>query len=212
MWRSLIPAVILSLTGISSVSAQGSFYVGASGGAVLFLDQNIEVDFLGVDDGANVDFEYDPGFHFAGKLGYRVDTNIRIEGEVSYAQADAERQFEFNLLELDVDTDQELSILSFTGGIFLDLWPVGTFVPYVGGGIGYANVEVDNENLEAVDQNVFTTFAEIGLPFAITPSVSVVPAARFNWYLTEEDQADGATVIGDDLLSTQFQLGLNYFF
>ena len=217
MTRFILAIAALGIFAVSPAAifpakAQNSLYLGLSGGGEIFFDQDVDVDFLGIEDGADVDFKYDTGLRFAGKVGYQIDTNIRVEAEIGYTQADVERDFEFGLLDIESSVDQELTILSLTGGVYLDLWPVGSFVPFVGAGLGVANVDVDNELVDAVDQNVLTAFAEAGLPVTITPSLAIVPSARFVWYATEEKQSEGATVIGDDLLSTQLQVGLNYYF
>ncbi len=211
MRRLILITTLLVLSSTASVMAQSSFYVGASGGAAFFFDQSANVDFLGIENVADVDFEYDTGFQLAGKFGYRLDTNIKLEAEVAYAAADADRVFSFN--GQNVTTEQELAVWSVTGGIFFDLWPINVLVPYVGAGLGYAKVAADNTDVNLdLDQNVFTTFAEAGIPYYVTPSISIVPSLRFSWYLTKQKQEQGFTLIGDDLYNTQLQLGLNYHF
>ena len=201
-------------------SPLNGLYLGLAGGAAWIGDQSTEADFGNVNNLVDVDIEHDVGYQIAGRIGYVVQTNIRLEGEIAYSSHDAERTFSLNNDELEID--QELSILSGTVGVFFDLWPVGSFVPYIGGGIGYANVEVKSDNdLGDVDQNVFTAFAEGGLPFNVTPELSIAPSVRFNWYGTEEE-TDGEienglvdienVVIADDLYSTQLRLGLRYVF
>jgi opacity protein-like surface antigen len=210
MWRLIFLSVTFCLAASPYASAQSGFYVGASGGAAFFLDQSANVDFLGIANGADVEFQYDTGYQFAGKLGYRVNTNIRVEGEVAYSKADTNRAFSFN--GNNSETAQDLMVLSGSGGLFLDLWPISVLVPYVGGGLGYANVYANSDIGDDVEQNVFMTFAEAGVPYILSPSFSIVPSVRFSWYLTDEEQAAGVTRIGNNLYNTQLQLGLNYHF
>lgn len=203
-----------------STSPLDGLYLGVAGGATWISDQNTEADFGNANNLLDVDIEHDVGYQIAGQIGYQLQTNIRLEGELAYSSHDAERTF--SLTDDDRTIDQELSILSGTVGVFFDLWPVGSFVPYIGGGVGYAHVEVKSENdFGDVDQNVFTAFAEGGLPFNLTPELSIAPSLRFSWYGTE-DETDGEienglfdienVVIADDLYSTQVRLGIRYVF
>ncbi len=206
MWRSFVSATIICLATASGASAQSPFYVGASVGGSIFFDQEIE------DNGVDFDIEYDrPGYVFAGLLGYKVSTNIRVEAEVSYAYTEGD--VTASLLGVDVaENGFKTSVLSGTAGIFFDLWPVGTFIPYVGGGAGYSQVSVDLDGgLSEQDQSAPLVFGEVGLPFSLTPELSVVPAARFNWIFTEEEIGDG-DLFADDLYTTEFRLGLQYGF
>lgn len=227
MWRRLSILILGFLAVAPSALAQNpgplsGLHIGLSGGAIWIPDQSAEGDVNGLSNLADIDIEYDWGYQIAGQLGYRLQPNIRIETEVSYSTADAERNL--SVLNIDVDADQELSILSGTVGLFLDLWPVGEFVPYIGGGIGYANVEVEGDNnVGDAEQDVFMAFGETGIPFNITPELSISPAVRFNWYATDEE-SDGFllvngqqvvienVVISENLYSTQFKLDLKYTF
>ena len=199
-------AAATSLVTASAAVAQTGFYVGASAGLAFFFDEEIE------DGGANFDLEYDkPGYVFAGLLGYQIATNIRIEGEVSYAFSDAEA--DASVLGVEVAQNGfDISVLSGTAGLFLDLWPIASFVPYVGGGAGYSRVEVNIDgSLPERDQDAFMLFGEAGLPYSLTPELSIVPSARFNWIMTDEEVGDG-DLFSDDLYTTEVRLGMRYAF
>lgn len=225
MWRRLSVFAMGFFAISPSALAQNSdqlsgLYVGLAGGLVWVADQSTEADLNGVNNLVDVDIEHDWGYQVAGQLGYKVQPNIRLEAEVSYSAADAERTL--SLGGNNVDIDQELSILSGTAGVFFDLWPIGAVVPYIGGGIGYARVEAEGDNdLGDIKQNVFTAFGEGGIPFNITPELSIAPSVRFSWYATEEESdqflvnniaAIENVVIADNLYSTQFRLGMKYSF
>jgi len=211
---ALIPTV--SFTSIQPAMAQSGVYFGVAGGGSFFVDQSFETDVndggVILQDAGDVDVDYDAGFNIEGQLGYQIDTNIRIEAAVGYSSASGERVFSFN--GADVDTDQDIEILQVTAGIFLDLWPVSVIVPYVGGGVGYANVSVDNDDFGEDEQDVLMLFAETGIPYNVTPSLALVSSARFNYYQTEEKLADDIQlpIIGDDLYSVDLRIGARYAF
>ena len=190
------PALAQGAGGLSGL--YGEFF----GGATYLFEQEIE------EGGEELEIDYDfPGYVFGGKVGYALDTNIRLEGEVSYAVADGDASVQENGVEI-VDAKYDLSILSATAGVQLDLWPVGILVPYVGAGLGYARAENEVNNIKDT-QNAFTAYGESGLPFALTPALSVVPAVRFNWVATDKDVEE---IFADNLFMAQFRMGLRYTF
>lgn len=178
------------------------FYIGGFGGVAYLFDQEIE------EGAAELEIEYDvPGYVFGGQIGYMLDTNIRIEAEVSYLVADGDVVLEVGGNEI-IDAGYDFSLISGTGGIFFDFWPVGSFVPYVGGGVGYSRAENEVGGIKDT-QNAFTAFGEVGLPFALSPNVSLVPATRFSWVGTDEDVDE---IFADNLFNAQLRVGARYAF
>jgi opacity protein-like surface antigen len=207
MMRILLTSLTTILLAAAPAWAQSSgplsgFYIGGFGGVTYLSDQEIE------EGGVELEIEYDvPGYVFGGQIGYALDTNIRLEAELAYAFSEGDASLQLLGVEL-LDAQYDLSVLSMTAGIYFDLWPVGTFVPYVGAGLGYARVtnEVDDDE---DTQGAFTAFGEGGLPIALSPNLSLVPSARFSWVATDEDVDE---LFADDLFSTQARLGVRYTF
>ena len=213
MMRAVFPIVsFMSLLAPASAFAQGAngLYIGAAAGPAFFLDQKIDVDVDGSSNLADIDVEYDyPGYVVAGQIGYAFATNIRAEAEVAYAASTAEATLSSILLANDVVNDVDVETLSGTVGIYLDLWPLGSFVPYVGGGLGVAYVEIQEDGVSSNDQTQLAAFGEAGLPWSLTPEASIVPSVRFNWIATEED---GDEIFADNLYNTQLRIGFRYGF
>jgi len=158
--------------------------------------------------GAEVEIDYDfPGYIVGGQVGYALDTNIRVEAEVAYGASDGDVSLEVGGVEI-VDANYDLSILTATGGVYFDFWPLGSFVPYAGAGLGYAFVTNEVNDIED-SQHALTVFGEGGLPFVITPELSLIPAVRFSWVGTDEDVDE---LFADNLFGTQVRLGLRYNF
>ncbi len=203
---------MLSLLSPTSAFAQGAngLYVGVAAGPAFFFDQKIDVDVDGSSNLADIDVEYDhPGYVVAGQIGYSFATNIRAEAEVAYAASTAEATLSSILLVNDIINDLDVDTLSGTIGLYLDLWPLGSFVPYVGGGLGVAYVEVQEDGGSSNDQTNFAAFGEAGIPWSLTPEASIVPSIRFNWIATEEE---GDEIFADNLYNTQLRIGFRYGF
>lgn len=202
------------------------FYVGIFAGGSLLGEQDVDTDALiiGIPVEADDNIDYDPSFRFGGYVGYQLDTNIRVQLDVSYMEADADNTID--IAGNDIESEQETTILSGTAGLFFDLWPIGVTVPYVGGGVGVAEIEVKNDNdnggLGDSKQTVLTAFAEAGVPINLNPAFSIVPAFRFSWYNTK-DKTDDIVVaagineaeiasIGENLIESQLLLSARFSF
>lgn len=188
------------------VGGPSNIYVGVYGGVSFFGDQDIDTDITvnGIPVESDTQVEYDPGYRIGGFVGYQVNTSIRVQLDVSYSQADAKNTVD--AAGTDVDTDQETEILSGTAGVFLDLWPVGNFIPYIGGGLGIAQVEAKVDDTGGVGndkQTVLTVFGEAGLPFFLTPEFSIIPSARLSWYNTKEETEGTQVVVGGDVVDLE---------
>ena len=202
MMRLLIIVFSFVLLTTAHALAQDRFYAGLSAGPVIFFDQEIE------DGAAELEIEYNnPGYAVAGLIGYAVRTNIRVEGEISYAAADADATIEVGGVEI-VDADYDLNILSLTAAAYFDLWPLYGHVPYIGGGLGLSRVDNDFGNIDET-QYAATAFAEAGIPFVLTPEVSIVPLLRFNWIGTDEDVDDA---FADTTFNLQPRVSMRYSF
>jgi opacity protein-like surface antigen len=182
------------------------FYVGVYGGASFLGDQDLDTDIalngLAVESDTQID--YDPGYRVGGFIGYQLNTNTRLQLDVSYSQSDAKNTIDAG--GTDVEADQETEILSGTAGLFLDLWPIGNFVPYIGGGLGIAQVKAKIDDSGGVgddEQTVLTAFGEAGLPFFLTPEFSIVPSARFSWYNTKEKTDDEVVAVGVNIVDVE---------
>ncbi len=201
--KRLFLATALILASTSPGFAQSSgVYVGFFGGATYTFDQEIESGLF--ED--EITYE-NPGIVFGGLVGYELDDNIRIELEGSYGDTDGDVDTRVADILL-VSSEYDLSFFTLTAGAFFDLWPIGPITPYVGGGLGYAYVEKTVNDIEDA-QDALTAFAEAGVPLSITPEFAIVPALRFSWIGTQEDEAE---LFAENLYNTQFRLGMRLSF
>ena len=158
--------------------------------------------FYDIDAGDGTEIDFDSGSAVRGQLGYRFGS-LRAQAEVAYQFVEFE----------DVDDDEfDTNIIRGTLGLFYDFAPLPVFeapTPYVGGGIGFANIAIDGEdgNDFEDDQTGFTFHGELGLAYDLTDSFALMPQYRFEWYETND-----VAEVQDNLFSHAFGVGGRYHF
>jgi opacity protein-like surface antigen len=166
-------------------SSQPGIYAGGYVGTVFLSDSDF--------DGATL--EYDVGYVIAGKLGYRTGP-IRFEGELGYRAADAEFEADSGLVLL-IDEDAEYSAVFGSVNAFYDIAELNLgglgMIPYVGAGLGYTNVELDNDDLGSDEEDGVLLLGEVGLALNLLPNLSIVPAYRFDYTAIEVGEDDALT-------------------
>lgn len=194
--NSAIAAGVFGLTmtvAAAQPHADDGYYVGLAIAQSIFYD-------IDAGDGSEIDF--DSGSAVRGQFGYSFGS-WRAQAEVAY---------QFVEFEEEDDDDFDTDIIRGTIGLFYDFAPIAILdqpSPYVGGGIGLANIRVDGDNgVDIEDDETGVTFhGEIGLAYKLTPNFILSPQYRFEWYDTNE-VAD----VRDDLSSHAFGVGGHYRF
>lgn len=139
MRRILTITALLSVIGASPAAAGP--YASVSGGAAFLADSDLEVDGIG-----GAEAEFDTGFGVTGAFGWAWDTlalsNVRTELELGY------RSNELDSISVGGTTggDAEVNALSGMANVAVDLDIGSTFQPYVMGGLGLANLELENDD------------------------------------------------------------------
>lgn len=128
----------------TSMGAEPGWYVSGQAGASFLNDADIEA----TDEGNALDseIEHDVGFGVGGALGYDIGNGFRVEGEIGYRQNDLDEisgrgvstPFEGEF------SDGDMSALSFMANVFYDFYTQSPWKPYVGGGIGVAEVSIND--------------------------------------------------------------------
>ncbi len=131
----------------------------------------------------------DTGFVIAGAIGYsltNVAPGLRVEAELSYRQNSNDGLWSTTTGgEGDAGTlDFDHSATAVLANVWYD-FDVGGVRPYVGGGIGWADVEVDGTyvggTLPAIDfsDDGFAWQAGAGINFAISPNMQLGVGYRY---------------------------------
>ncbi len=180
-------AVVFGATLFSGpVMAQNvGFYLGGAAGLSFFSD--VESSFGG-------EFGFDIAPTLSGNFGYHFRPDIRLEAELQYAVADVDvRADDLEVLRGTISGYYEFADTSF--------FRIPEVRPHVGAGIGFANVELD-----AQDVNELTWHAEGGLSIGINDYLDFVPAVRFEHVFLDEDNG-----FDSDLWAIQLRTGLRFY-
>lgn len=154
----------------ASWADQPGWYVSGLAGATFLSNADNIFESFAVDgivvEGLTLKTEHDPGFGVAGAVGYEFGNGVRLEGEIGYRQNDLDT---IKLVGVEGDfSDGDLSTLSFMSNLFYDFtfgFPhTGSpWKPYVVGGIGVAEVSINNA--------VVGTFSVDGMPVPELPNL-----------------------------------------
>lgn len=149
------------------------------------------------DHGVRAEFSYENATMVSGALGYAVGDGFRTEFEVGYANVEGDRiEVSNGTSSTSADfSDYEASTLLTTVNVFYDIKTKGSVSPYVGGGLGIAQLSVDG--FTAAGWTVYggtdtklAAFGETGLSLPVTESLDIVPAYRFLWINTANGDSD----------------------
>ena len=164
---SVLVAGIVALAALQASNAVAQWYVSGNIGTSILADSDVSaVDSTGSFNG---DFSTDPGVAVMGAVGYALK-NLRIEGEISYRHN--------GLDELTINTfvggglvfvgvatgpiEGDMTALGFMANAFYDFDTGSNWVPYLGGGLGVAQLGLDVESIGGLP----TTFDETDTVFA----------------------------------------------
>ncbi len=128
-----VSLILLLVTFANQAHAQKGFYAGGLVGMSIYSDADVSYA------GGNAEFQSDIGVGFGLVGGYDFGNNIRAEGEISYRYNGADKWVDGGGTTV---LDGYASSFAFMANAFYD-FNLGQFVPYVGGGLGFAIVGAD---------------------------------------------------------------------
>jgi opacity protein-like surface antigen len=217
---------VLAVLVPSASSAEMAFtdmYVGGFGGTVFGVDADGKNDTLlsSLDVVAKQDFDPDGEFALGLVLGARVAPNFRAEVELSYVNSDVDGTELTFLVPFSTDATGDLSSTSLLLNAWYDFETNSSWRPYVGGGIGYTNVDADVDATEGPanfndSDGGFSYQIGFGVTFPVGQSGTIDIGYRYretrNLKLTSA-AANGTAVFDDiDFKAQTIQIGYNYRF
>ena len=167
-------------------SAKGH-YVSGNIGLAMANDSDLTISTI---PGITANIEYDTGLALGLALGYDFG-NARVEGEIAYQKNDFNKM---SLLGVDIDLTGDATLLSLLVNGYYDFANSSVFTPYIGGGLGFAKVEVDD--------TVFAYQMGIGVGYAVNEKVTIDTKYRYfatsdiEFYTTETEFASHNFLFG----------------
>jgi opacity protein-like surface antigen len=167
-------------------------YFSIHAGGTWLQDANVDFDDPALFDD---EIEFDNGFNVGGAFGYDYGL-ARLEIELAHRENDVDT---INVDLIDFKGDGDFSATSVMLNGYWDFETGSPVVPYIGGGIGFANVSANNvkffDELGAVryvddDDNVFAYQLAAGLAFALNPALTLDLGYRFFGTSDPELEAD----------------------
>ena len=163
-----------------AATAGDGFYLGLQGGANQVKDQDFKIydadALLGlglIEDGTKIStIEYDVGYVAGAVLGYGFRNGLRLEIDYAQRESDADQQNDLNRDPSDDNGD--VSARSLMGNIWFDLFRGSSVRPYIGGGYGIVDLEIDDPTfrespLVKQDDDVGAWQAGAGVGFDLSP-------------------------------------------
>jgi opacity protein-like surface antigen len=175
MNRFIVTAIValVFITTSAHAADKGMYFSGNAGLSILSDADNEQF-------GVVLESSYDPGFNVGGAIGYNYGS-ARAEAEIAYHRNDVD---EVSAFGIGVPGDGTVSALSFMVNGYYDFHSGNSpWVPYLGGGIGVANVDADISviGLQFVDDSatVFAYQLMAGLGFNINPTTTLTMGYRY---------------------------------
>ena len=175
----LLFLILLAWFGISPACAQ-PYLSGNIGG--------YSVDDADINDGDDAgEVSFDDGFMATGALGRTVGSAGRVEAELGYRANDIDK----------VKTDElgtaanggDLSTISLMGNAYYDFNTESSFTPFLGAGIGLANIEADTDLTEKDDDTVFAYQLAAGGSLAAGENLNL--DIQYRYFATDDPKFDG---------------------
>ena len=167
-----IAAVAVIYFGGSGLAAADSFYAGLHVGLSFTHETDVAepVPFY-------IDMTFEPGFAIGGYLGYELDSGFRFEGEMTIRANGVDEVDGFPL-------SGDLSSVAFMGNVLYEFAAGPSIRPYLGLGIGLANVVMTDLSLVGstfIDDDdtvlAYQFIAGVGIP--LSPVLSLTVDYRF---------------------------------
>lgn len=189
MTAALAIAALAGSAGIASAqdfSLENSYFKGF-GGATWPRD----LDTTLFEDGEQIaapSFDHDTGYTLGIAVGAAVAPNIALELEYTYRKADFTVRDRAEGDQTDGDTSARAFMVNALY-MFDSMGPTGSIQPYVGAGIGAANVEksAGGQDFEGDGLLAYQLFGGVG--YQVNPKMSLFAEGR--WFQTESDRFEG---------------------
>ena len=154
------------------------WYVDFGGQFSLLQEQTIKD---GVIPGGKGELASDPGFGVTGALGYAWENGLRTEAELGYRRNDFDKVSGGAYgTRFTGGVDGHTSALSGMFNVLYDYDTKSAFTPYIGSGLGLANVTAESDRLRVDNNDVVFAYQFMGgVRYALTDNISLRTGYRY---------------------------------
>ncbi len=196
----------------ASAHADEGWYLSGQIGSSFLTNSELD-DPTGIIAAAGTKVDFDIGYDLSGALGYHW-TKLRVEGEIKYAE---NAIGEFEVLGVSVGADGDVSSLGFMLNVFRDFDISDPWQFYLGGGVGYAIVSINNASLVGIsfaddDDTVFAYQLGTGIGYQLSPTMTLSLDYRYFATLDPEFIGVGGTPFEAEYDSHIFRVGVRVTF
>jgi opacity protein-like surface antigen len=187
--RYLLASAAVAALASSGQADAGDFYVSVLGGANWFADQSVLIT---ESTDVNFDYEGDTGFIVGGAIGVHLDKwahGLRAELEATYRRNDLNGHW----ISSGNDTgaiEGNVSTFALMVNVWYDIDIGQKFVPYVGGGAGWARHHAEIALLDSggtlrsngttqLENSGFNWHIGVGFNYPVSPGVNVGVGYRY---------------------------------
>jgi opacity protein-like surface antigen len=195
------------LVGFTVSAASAEVYLSGNLGAVFLTDADGDVD------GYTGELTFDTGGVATFAVGTTVGNSGRIEFEIGSRVNDMD-EVTSDYYNFTTDIDGDVTTLSYMGNVYFDFKNNGKFTPFIGGGLGIANVEYDVDSVngnsrfsDKADDTVMAYQVMTGISYAATDHLNI--DLQYRYFGTEDPEID---VLDTEYQSHNVMLGLRYSF
>ena len=204
----VLVAMTLVVGGVATPALAGPYF-SVNGGVVWVEDSDISVDYWG----DLAEFSYETGYVVSATFGNAYANGARIELEVPYRTNDMD---ELSVAGFDFGTiDGEVSSWGAMVNAYFDFDTGTSLKPFIGAGIGVANVEFEIEK-DSEDDNVFAYQLMAGFGYALSKEVTLDLQYRF--YATDDPEFEvsdpdfGKVTFESEYMTNNIMAGLRFSF
>lgn len=182
-------ALLLALPSIGAAAEpRAGGYVSGFIGVSMPSDNDVTTDYFDNSPSVRDQVEFDPGINIGGTGGYDFGY-VRLEGEISYKYSEISSLYDQTNNQRYRNLDGDLGVSAFMANAFFDLHNDSRVTPYLGGGIGFAVLNLSDTFGTNVngrqylygedDDAVFAYQVGAGVEIALNPRFSLDLGYRY---------------------------------
>jgi len=200
---SVVSVMLALLVGLGANNAWAGNYVSGNLGAVFVEDADWD------DRWDSGEFTFDTGIGLTAALGSTLGNGARGEIELGY------RSNDFDKVKFDgggsYGLDGDVSTLSLMGNAYYDFPVGGPLTPFIGGGLGIANITADIDDVGDDDDTVFAYQFILGAGLVASEVVTV--DLQYRYFATSDPEfEDEFDSLDTEYATHNLMVGVRYSF